>query len=267
MKKRITNFVIPALVAFASLALLTSSAKAFNYANGDLLLGFHSTGAEANDFVIDLGPATQFDGKSAGYTLSLGNISTDLQTLLGAGWASNSLLYWGAIGGNSSSNILWSSKAESTLGTITSAWKNKSSLTQSGVTSSVDSVGTNLLGYGTVGSFTNSAFEAKGSANSWASWQPGYGATDGANSNGISFGYFNPTNEANSASGISTTALDLFRMNPGSGNGTYEGTFTVSSNGDLSFAVVPEPSTYAALGVGAVMIAAAVRRQRKSATL
>ena len=48
-----------------------------------------------------------------------------------------------------------------------------------------------------------------------------------------------------------------------SGKGLYQGTFTLNSSGEVSFIVVPEPSTYAllALGAGAVLLVA--RRRNK----
>lgn len=266
---KIKNIFTTSLLALASLALLPSSGRAATttYANGNLFLGFHAFGSESNDYLVNLGAATQFDGKAPGYTITLGNISTDLSSgsLFGASWATRTDIYWGAIAGDSLNNILWSSKQETVNGTVSTPWQKKSSSTQSGVTSSIDSVGASFT-QNTSASFTNSLIEAKSGAESYASWQPGYGNTDGANSNGISFAFFNPTNEANSASGIANTRLDLFKIPntnaTGAGAGTYDGTFSLSSAGVLTFSVVPEPSTYSALIGGAAILVWFMRRRQ-----
>ena len=63
-------------------------------------------------------------------------------------------------------------------------------------------------------------------------------------------------------------ALDLYRvLNPSSGSttGTYEGTITLNSSGTLgAVGAVPEPSTYALFGLGAVALMA-FRRRLKNA--
>ena len=45
------------------------------------------------------------------------------------------------------------------------------------------------------------------------------------------------------------------------GVGQFQGTFTINSSGDISFIAVPEPSTYALLGLGAIAAFVAYRRR------
>ena len=47
----------------------------------------------------------------------------------------------------------------------------------------------------------------------------------------------------------------------GSGSGSVKGTFNLDSSGNLSYTAVPEPSTYALMGLGALLLIIAYRRK------
>jgi len=68
-------------------------------------------------------------------------------------------------------------------------------------------------------------------------------------------------------------ALDLYRIvsvtgktgqlsGDVAGTGSYEGTLTLDNAGNVSFVTVPEPSTYAMIGLGALLVGYAVRRKK-----
>ena len=88
--------------------------------------------------------------------------------------------------------------------------------------------------------------------------------------NNLSFGLYNPSVfEANSdhQHSLTNSVLDLYALgNSGSvststqATGTYLGSFTLASNGDLTFQAVPEPSTYVML-IGGVALLGLVRRR------
>lgn len=84
----------------AGISMAALPAKAATFTAGDLLVGFRATSGSAstaatNTFVFNLGPATTIrDADTA--PLSLGNIKTELDTVFGTEWASNSTLTWAA---------------------------------------------------------------------------------------------------------------------------------------------------------------------------
>lgn len=68
-------------------------------------------------------------------------------------------------------------------------------------------------------------------------------------------------------------ALDLYRIvsvtgktgqlaGDVAGTGSYEGTMVLDSTGNVSFVTIPEPSTYAMFGLGALLIGYVVRRRK-----
>jgi len=262
-----TKNLILAVLVVAGATFSASSAKAQGtYSQGDLLLGFRDT-SDSKDYVIDLGSASAFTGQSLGFTetLSLGNVNADLTNIFGAGWSSDANLYWG-VAGSTSSSILYAGESEQTLGTIGTPWSEASTHTQGTPAGLINGIGTNAVSFSTVSSNATDAFIQNNSdPASWESYMP-----FGANSNNSDsvFKYYAPEFEGNSSTGISNTALDLFQMNPanGTGNlGTYQGTFTIDNGANVTFTVVPEPSTYAAVVLGAGILVLVSRRRRIAA--
>jgi hypothetical protein len=57
----------------------------------------------------------------------------------------------------------------------------------------------------------------------------------------------------------------LFQQNPGSANvGSYLGDFELSNDGIMTFNPVPEPSTWAMVGSGMLMLVSGLRRKQAS---
>lgn len=259
---------ITMILAVAGLIFAAQHARAQNAVTGDLLMGFNQTGSP-NDYVIDLGPASQFLNKSAGTTFTVSNLqglATDLSTVaFNSSWASNSqtnLVQWGIVGYTATAgpdtfagvadDSLFVTVGESTPGTLASTVpQEKSSTNQNGVITAsnglanlvnninnTDSQSTNVTN-------TTAVEQSSGESHSWALGNPQTNAfTSGLNIEQPDSGSFRgPTN----------SELDLYLLQPGSGNGTYEGSFTLDGSGDVTFSVlaVPEPSTYAMLFMGA----------------
>ena len=293
MKK--TKLLAAGLVAAAAAAVLAPSARAQNTVNtGDLFIGFEEPGV-SYDYVIDLGPANYFIGLAAtpgttdittadpnhGGGLGLGNIASDLSNVFGANWATNSLVtgsnvQWGVIGATSNSaggltgaggtfglpkNTLFETSAELTPGTQSSPLPTNTSGVQG-------TVNTNIIGFES--NFNNSTQTANSNyaeiqtvdaTNDPDSWT---GENPSAEAFGNSYSIEQPTSGA--FIGPTNSVLDLYELKPqNGGTGVDLGSFSLTSAGDLDFtsaAAVPEPSTYAAIGIGAAFLVL-FRRNRK----
>ena len=239
-----------AAVALTGLAALSNAGAA---GSGDLLIGFQAaggTGASQN-LVVDLG---NVNINTIGGTLSSLNLDlgSDLSNTYGPNWFSRTDLYWGIVGANyptangDSANTLYAS----TL-TGNSSWNRATAASQGTIRANVFNTysqinvdGNNAQNGVAVGSVLMATTEG----GSWSAYNT-YGGT--------SFGGFNNSIEASVASG-----LDLYRLAPSSTAGlpgTLQGTLAISSGGVVS--AVPEPSTYALFGFGALILVIAYRRK------
>jgi hypothetical protein len=269
MKK---NLITSTLLAMAGIALLTQPAKAttLSYSDGDILLGFHDS-SKTTDYVLDLGNFSQFQGHTVGYstTLSLGSVGTDLTNIFGAGWTNSSSVYWGAVGTDSNTDALFATRAEIYgVQSHATAWARQNDTNQSGVNTTITGMGYNAFDSNASTANSSVGFAQPTSmSDSWANWQPG-----GGNSSGISLAYFNPTIEGNFQHGTgnggaygSGSVLNLFEMQDGSGSGSYLGSFTINDSGSVTFQVtsVPEPSTYAMVAAGGLLVLSMRNRLRK----
>jgi len=265
MKKCITKYLSIALLALAGLALSTSAAKAYTFSDGDLFLGFYESG-KSSDYILYIGNYAQYtNGTSFSLNSTIGSasqINTDLTAVFGANWTT--AVKWSVIG-------LQDSTGASTL-----------FATDPGATSSLATLGadssTNQGGTGTnivtmAGAFgingANGATAPKGAiqsisaSNSWESFSP-----IGSNNTGSSFGQFTSTDTTGAGSAYLTQVVatdassnNVLSLLGADGSSKVEGQFTVASNGSISYAAVPEPSTWAMAGLGAVVLAMATRRK------
>ena len=275
------------LLAAAALALLAPSghAQVNTYNEGDLLLGFEEPGV-AYDYVVDLGSIANFItlSQTPGTTdittaYSLGGIAADLSATFGSGWATNSAtqgdnVQWGIIGASDKNvsatfgaytlpaDTLFETRAEFTPGSGSTAPTESSSSLQKTVDGKIlNSLGAAFNNTSTTANSSVATVEPTSVSNNWSSFGPQ--STVGSWANNIE----QPTSGA--FIGATNSQLDLYELLPtnsgGSGQGTELGSFTLDSSGDLSFtsAAVPEPSTYAAIGLGAAFLLF-FRRSRKT---
>ena len=276
---KINKPIVIALLALAGTALTMPSASATGlpWSTGDLLFGLRALGggATTTDYEVDLGNALNYlpgGGFATGapVTLSLGNIGTDFSNIYGSDWYTNSTtdIQWSVAGSTQSSAdgsigayTLFATSASSTPGT---SYNPGSSFGQHTPANDIAAMlGASGQGYGLGDSAGNGTqtlsansslglIQSTSAPDSYASFQSG----------GFSYGKFTPYVE-----GATTADLTLFEVVPGTSSPVDLGTFALSSGGDVTFtsAAVPEPSTYAAVFLGAgVLILMGRRRSIKA---
>lgn len=280
----------------AMLAIGGANAANTLYAPGDLLLYFQQQGG-ANTVYVNVGnAATDFRGAAAGaadggYKINFVNINTTLESAFGPNWASNATIYaglagvWGLDSGDESlqngdpSRTLYVSKSRNSVGTVgaadSSGWTVN---TDTGMTSGAAAIYNQ-----------NNAFEQNYDVSATVS----LAAISRIDENnpfttagsiviqGTAFNIFGGGVQQQGAAGSFGNvwgagdvefALDLYRISatesiPGQvpgvlRKGSYEGTMTVNSGGNVSFIAVPEPSALALTGLAACTL---LRRRRRSA--
>jgi hypothetical protein len=293
MKIKSSSGHLALLIASASLtgAIQATAANTY-YSPGDLVLTFQQEGG-SNTVYANLGSAAGFRGSATGPDvpdqLNLINIGTTLTAAFGASWASDTTIYAGLAAVYSTNNTnsiivegdaartLYVSAGRTELGTVGSASSagyivnTNTGMTSgaTGITAQNNSFGQNYDAQVTISITADSGIDDMNpflSAGIQGTAMNIFGG--GIQQAGTigSFGTFG-------AAGSTEFALDLYRIvaktveNSVPGDvrvGSYEGTFAIGTNGDISFVTgaIPEPSSIALVGLAAGSL---VLRRRRSA--
>ena len=225
-------------------------AQTVTYADGDLLMGFHATGgAGANQtYVYNLGSAITYRDATSAFTLQQ-SLGADLAAIFGPDWFARKDLYWGVAGvrdnspfgpvvAGDPSRTNYVSRAASGIGTST-PWSGFTSSSLSTSATRIKSFQDRFASQTATASSGNRGVVYGASLpNSWAEYNPQPG--------GAAFTIFAGGIEGALGSGTSQAYLDLYRIlattegaAPGGpiGTGTREGTFSIDSNGTITFNV------------------------------
>lgn len=247
MKK--THLLAAVGLSLLGLGLTAGPARAASYANNDLLLAFYATGGEGSttSVVLDIGPASTY--RDATGQIFISSLGGDLVNAFGPDWFTRSDVFWGVFGstydtavGGDEAWTLYGGRAQSTIGTQATGFKRASIDTQSQPGTKIKDLGDAYALTGTVtglavGVNPAASIQDSSASNDFAEYQ--------GNAGGTSFGYFQSA-LANFANGAAGSAVDLFRLTTQTGAitdaGTYEGTFTVGTDGIVRFSTVPNPS-------------------------
>jgi hypothetical protein len=271
------------------------------YTNGDVFLGFRRSGT-ANTLAVNLGSATKFLIPAYGGTATPGssfnvqfglvpgtstpvfNLNTDLTGVFTSSWTNNTTdgsgVRWAVVGlsGNTTSGIpgytartLFVTRARTEPSVQTSIGADRLDIGDFGEFSAAFTAFTQGTGgsqFRFQDSTTNSTVAyigAAGGADNWGTRidtasEGSFGLGSGVEVE-QTFGDFQGTTDS---------VLDLW-ISPNTGSttipvnqNTYLGNFTVNTAGELTFTAVPEPSTYALLGLaGAGTLAWRWRHRRR----
>lgn len=247
------------LLALGFAGLFAASAAAqlpTTYSPGDFLVGFRQVGNN-NSVVVDIGPITSFSNP---ISIAI-NLGSTLQAQYGAGWASDPNVFFSLVETSATNNTSLVTSPQYLTGPNAGparVWSRLTNTVSTTFQNKINNLGNEFTSRGVV--------QPKTDANAYANFMPG-GSTDAGHANGnIAWGYFNPTTEGNFGETTAGVVLDLIQLAPGTGLGTEVGTFQLSANGNtLSFSAVPEPSTLAVLGLGALALAGFQLRKTRQA--
>jgi hypothetical protein len=216
-------------------------------APGDVILGFQDT-AQNIDYIVDLGAGSSFSGFTSI------NIGTDLAAAFGAGWATNSNLYFGVFGINSAKSQIWASTLSGN-----SAFPVK---VAGALSITYQHYTTMLNAFNTGGTVLTTGVQLNGASGlSFQSWT-GNSPTAAPTS---AFAVYNQSLEAGVAA---NQTLDVYQTGNTGGSSTAlfkeanGNPIQVTSAGVVQ--VVPEPSTYALMGLGALVLVVLYRRKARA---
>lgn len=274
-----------ALATCAS-ALLATTASAQNpgFENGNLFLGFQTTGAGNSSYVIaNIGDTSTFrDYPSSSNQINIANVGSALTAQFGANWYERTDVFMGAAGAFTNDEfegprngddpltiyvatprfLSGPSFPEGTAGSFALTLPSAAAVQNAANGIAGANFGFESLGTGSTSTISSGAlFVDYDNQNSFA----------GANQNASYDGTFSGGTQ--SAFGVGSVSfggvqaeaiLDLYRITP-DGSASFEGSLAIDALGNVSFinglAAVPEPST--ALGFGLLVgLAGAMKRRR-----
>jgi hypothetical protein len=238
----------------------------FNYSQGDLLVGF-SSGA-GSDLVVDIGSSSIYTG-GVGPSIIYGTGGQQLYTSAqstAAGLNIDNLNF--SIFGDLGASTLFVSRARSVYTTQTTPWNAGSFYAQAPTSSRIEGIG---AGAGDSSNGANSSTAAIVSSTYSSGGDISYTVGLGGNGNfGNTFqGIVDGQTSAGFSSGSTPLIEDLYELDTihNGQPGKLIGEFELDPNGTFSFTPVPEPSTWAMLGVGMTLLAGVRKFPRKAARI
>ncbi len=247
-----------AALAFAGLAMFSQSAKAVPGSVGDLILAVYNT---SDTYAVDLGSETAFSATAG--TMNLSNIvsDADLNTIFGAGLSSTQ---WEVIGTSGTGGPF-------TIGG-TGVFQDAAIVTDVNTPSAGYSHNALSGSASQIGGFLNTLTSSGTTAYSSNSAEAALFATNGpSNESSPSLEWNLPSSVIPEVSFGSTATLYLLNpksnaTGPSVGVTTTLGTFQFvgGTTFEYNYSAVPEPSTYALLGMGALLLVWIVRRRSAS---
>lgn len=206
-------------------------------ASGDIFIGFRASGGDgaSNSYLIKVGTYSQLSAVAAGTTTtlsSLGDVGADLAAVYGADWHSRPDLFWGVFGiGSSASAVVYASRERVSDAVASVTWPTLTDTTRASTFSQVNSVINSIGGYRSSVATANSPYATlQVNFSGAASYQ--YQVASPGTSDFGSVSQWTGI-EGDFGSGVSGTALDLYRFTP-SGVSRL-GYFKITSSGQIRY--------------------------------
>lgn len=240
-----------AAIAGTALSLMPASA-AQTYTTGDVFVGFRSTNSPNNGLIIDIGDISQFTNASSFSNFSFGGASTtgaDLAYQFGSGWYTDPTVTWGVFSAVTGQYAL-ASKVQPVNGTLSTTPTALNSTKTGALITGINTVQSGFV-TSTAATYTaNSAYQT-GTANGT------YYAAVNANPDFTSAAWA----AGSSIEGAVGKLLDLYYFTPNAVQLLNPSGLALSINSTGTITVIPEPSTYALIGLGSLLLITAYRRK------
>ena len=278
--KYITKPLLASCVAIGLTAVPALAAIDTTFNPNDVILGFRASAGNGTSttIMVNLGSATTFRDASSNM-LSIATIGSTLSSAYDSIWYDRTNLWAGfvsATNGQNSDNsggvsianqttdynsTIYVSTRRTNSGTVgfassTRPGGNDLPLDAQGMGSSINTLGGTFSTISTSGVYNGSSSVT----NSWNTYMTGSNTADFNESYNVEAAFTAGNRGSFGAAGTVEQMWDFYRVaqfptgDPMSGVGTYEGTFTLNSSGDVSFiAAVPEPSTYALIALTGIL--------------
>jgi len=265
---KLKNILATAAIAIVSVA---SANAEMPYNQGDLILGVYSDTATPV-YEFNLGAGATFAGYTSSHTVTV-SLGNDLKAAFGINWFTDSTLHWVIAGSNSGTTTV------NVTDTIKTSYFGLAEITLG--TKSIAPVPYSKTSIGVLASLISNATTGASGFINMTPVSGGVGAQDvNTNAHALSSkatfvdsnnGFNNWFGTGIDITGNLTQAIDLYRYLGNQGTPTtkqtpsYEGSFTLDDTGTVKYfespLVIPEPSTYAMLVIGATGCLGYLRRR------
>ncbi|GAT31454.1 PEP-CTERM protein-sorting domain-containing protein [Terrimicrobium sacchariphilum] len=251
MKLRIHAAAVIALAITAASSLTAKAATVTDYQNGDIFLGIRALSSDTGQgnstvYLLNLGNFSEFTNATAGASIQVANLLSDLSAIYGADWYRSSL-QWGIFGGLTDTGTdSWASLYASRTVSTSTPWSALSGNPAETTLSNVNKVRNSFNGSLAYGSNLDATTQT--TTGEYYKQVTAVGNDFGSGSKWTSI------------ETSLTNQLNLFAINNGDSTVDKVGTFGVSNQGVLTFTAVPEPSTYLLIGLAGT--AALIFRRR-----
>jgi len=237
----------------------------FVYNSRDLLLGFRNS-SSANDFIVDIGPASTYYGAAPG-TFTIGGFTGAQLTSVFGSMNSLSFSVFGDVRSSGDTsyplNTLWVSNPRLDPNTQSNPWNRQSQFSQGNTASKIDGIGNGAITYsGTIPADANNTLTTVNLPKTWNAGGVSYSIGIGASGNFANAfqGSVENTTALDFATSGGLVRSDLYELKPGTGQGTYLGYFELSNSGTMTFTVVPEPESWVLLALASGFVLVLNRR-------
>jgi hypothetical protein len=259
MKKSILSLAAIGLTALAAHATPVTASI------GDVFVGFEDV-VQNKNYLVDIGTGsfvTSLASSNNGTAITA-SLAGDLSTVFGTNWASNTNLFFGVFGVNSAKSGVWASTASGN-GAFPFKSSGALSTTLTYYTTMLNNYNAELSSQG----LTNGVYFNVGSGldQGHATWTGNIPTASG----GTAFAVYNQSLEV-AVTASPSAFLDLYQTGANVGSTTkilnqslFGNALGINLNASSAnygaIQVIPEPSTYALLGLGALLLVLAARRR------